>query len=1432
MPQQQSSPLINKNTTKQETHDYVYTTMVSHRGNPVSFAMRNDDGGIFYSVLNLSNTSQGSENDKLNWSKVSFNGQGASRVPFPAEIAQVGYGVVPNFQVAKYNSQNEPIIHGVDLNGNPIGKEGEILTPQAIRNQTDLFYSSTARLGAKAPFQALSDGKYIYLFRQSIPGDHPHNQLAENGDAEVGGEPVVNNTLLVDRFILSGSVLKLSREIRFQRSRHKTEPESRKDTLAAADMEGNPFFEPTKELAFANGLSNGNFSVLLIPGADPEQKRWQIFTGNTDSKRINSFNIRFDASLVFDTSDSEEFVDSFKQKFELNGRFIPDIQSGIRKGKNDLEIAQELLSLGVYREKGMNEDSLAEVTYTIRTGVAKDDFTLESTSEWPLIEYKADENIEEAYLENGLLKEEYAFLHGGDQDSLAPVSSPYIPKNGLTACYYHQQEIKPDGKPMKTKAAVMLAIGLEDKQGNAYIGILNFAVAANGRLSRITTDAVNMPDINVQALDENPYSNLEEIPTNDGNQVAWQQPQKMRLLNIDQHGLGTSGGVLKFAYTSASIGISQGYSDAVLAKEPYLFDDSLGRVNLYFKGRQDNFFVLYFNPNGSQSNTITDRNGQAVYPSLVLTPRIDRDLNLQVTATVSAPDNTASIHIRSADKLGEVVEAWNHLPKRFTQIAPILNGDNKLPLGTLAPLGGTVNSRIAYLKSTAGQGKVNLRTTVSNNLVFQEVHAFADHIGGGDSHSVPLTELSTFLSHNSAIQVANKSFTLLGDATITADLLYKSYLVGLVNDVADSDKLWAYLQSQGLVTTAPGKQDQGHLTPTALKGNAPSLSQTIVNEELANLNLQLLQVGNAGDKNARLARLKQALIELILDVAKVRFVTFQVQDANAQLVDNLEAGLEVQVYYNYQDHFRCFPENLGGASAWKWEQHRSYLFSATTNFNEGEDPQAEITAAFDYDYTVRKSVGQWEDWEASLALQLTPASNTDGAALYTTETSRLDALEPTEKGLSVEAWVKPDKHLTHSGMVMCYQHEGEHYSLGIERDGTDTFRYVAMLGNKLYLTQKTFSLENEQWRHLAFTHKKYWGYQLDSNEHINCGNDSSLQLPGEFALEVLVQVDKAGVLLEKPGEYRFAVDNNRQVSFHWAGKNYLEDSKGKSVPEQLEAFGQFYKITLIRSRNKPQNTGPSSLEYPITGGDGEGGEGQTKWYEGKSTDELIKGMAEKQDQMDEQMGFAQTSMLGGSPSSSDDPDPRYYHTLVVTQEDGSCQEWTSNAPRKASVVEAFQDLVMGGKGFVGTFASVRMWNRVLTLEEAKNLSLSENTGGLLSHWRMAEGDGTYLYDEVRENHGVAQGGTWTNSPQSNQVGQFQFYVDGTPELHETPVSSVHPSVEQFTVGGILTNTEPNQPAFSHQFQGTLEEIRIWDRPRSHSPFNRPKALSVICSWVR
>jgi len=134
---------------------------------------------------------------------------------------------------------------------------------------------------ADAPFQALSDGKHVYLFRQSI-----------------------ESTLYVDRFVFDPAQKTLTPnwEARFQRSRKRDLPASRKDTLGARTMEGESFFEPTTELPMVRNLEGGQFSVLLLPGRLPSEWRWQVFAANAGGE-IDAYSIRRSEDGLFDIAD-------------------------------------------------------------------------------------------------------------------------------------------------------------------------------------------------------------------------------------------------------------------------------------------------------------------------------------------------------------------------------------------------------------------------------------------------------------------------------------------------------------------------------------------------------------------------------------------------------------------------------------------------------------------------------------------------------------------------------------------------------------------------------------------------------------------------------------------------------------------------------------------------------------------------------------------------------------------------------------------------------------------------------------------------------------------------------------------------------------------------------------------------------------------------
>ncbi len=132
------------------------------------------------------------------------------------------------------------------------------------------------------PFQVLSDGQYVYLFRQST-----------------------KSTLLVDRFVMEVETGKLSNawEVRFRRSRKADVPSGPQDTLGSTDMEGKPFIEPTTDLNCIFTLYGGYFSVLILPTDLQSVSRWQIFVYNGNTGCLDSYSILRSANGLFDFSD-------------------------------------------------------------------------------------------------------------------------------------------------------------------------------------------------------------------------------------------------------------------------------------------------------------------------------------------------------------------------------------------------------------------------------------------------------------------------------------------------------------------------------------------------------------------------------------------------------------------------------------------------------------------------------------------------------------------------------------------------------------------------------------------------------------------------------------------------------------------------------------------------------------------------------------------------------------------------------------------------------------------------------------------------------------------------------------------------------------------------------------------------------------------------
>lgn len=214
----------------------------------------------------------------------------------------------------------------------PLALPGESDDPSVLaREQAELTYPDpsdpaaprryllrsryqTRKESAVAPVQLLSAMGHLYVFRQSRGG-----------------------TLLVDRFVLDGMTNQLGRkiEVRWRRSRQKYKPsEDMKqgaggllnvDSVDFRDTQDQPFYEPTTEICLRGDLTDGWFSVVLVPTGEHDVHRWHIFAYDGRSQKIELLSIRASEEGLFETRDYTVMEPRSNNDPTLVPRSIPGI---------------------------------------------------------------------------------------------------------------------------------------------------------------------------------------------------------------------------------------------------------------------------------------------------------------------------------------------------------------------------------------------------------------------------------------------------------------------------------------------------------------------------------------------------------------------------------------------------------------------------------------------------------------------------------------------------------------------------------------------------------------------------------------------------------------------------------------------------------------------------------------------------------------------------------------------------------------------------------------------------------------------------------------------------------------------------------------------------------------------------------------------------
>ncbi|KAJ4316693.1 hypothetical protein N0V84_007741 [Fusarium piperis] len=189
---------------------YLSTRLVTHNGITIAVALGKAEGGSLffaYSILNAE------EEDQVTKAKASATEEADTLdsqcwfenvkvLQFPSEFRVVGEEAVPVYEIPAVDRSSRKAIRALS---------------QKDKLNTWLSSSLCLMDPEVTDFQVLSNGRYVYLFRQgaSAAKASPSPYMTDNE----AGKPPVDGNLLCDRFTLVRTTLSQPLEARYQRSR-------------------------------------------------------------------------------------------------------------------------------------------------------------------------------------------------------------------------------------------------------------------------------------------------------------------------------------------------------------------------------------------------------------------------------------------------------------------------------------------------------------------------------------------------------------------------------------------------------------------------------------------------------------------------------------------------------------------------------------------------------------------------------------------------------------------------------------------------------------------------------------------------------------------------------------------------------------------------------------------------------------------------------------------------------------------------------------------------------------------------------------------------------------------------------------------------------------------------------------------------------------
>ena len=861
----------------------------------------------------------------------------------------------------------------------------------------------------------------------------------------------------------------------------------------------------------------------------------------------------------------------------------------------------------------------------------------------------------------------------------------------------------------------------------------------------------------------------------------------MSLLHTDPDGLTVSGGLLGFAYTN----------DA-----PQLFDSATGKLSLYFRGANEQFFAAYYDTKTARARTqLTAGEAQITFLARSAGSQMDG-----ATITVGDGADASTCTVTIANSANGITETWNRVPRNPRQFAAVLNGQASEPVfvGKVGATSGTVTSLSLAEKTNRALEKGSL-------------------LAVGDIKVTTSAEVSRGAE---SIDINSAAVTAAAETAIYL-IPYDYYTNATVNQPG-----YALQKGSLQFVVHPGTATDPVPNGTALGAGAAPSCQWVADAPGQAFDFD----GDdfiAGDKVEQVDAAGDLSLEAWVKPTKVdgisRVIHHHSDNSDYTLglkKQDLRSALEfdgaddyVEIPYQQAlnpDQFTisCWVKVTSGQGS-----YRSPITSRDDSpiggyiLYAGEDNkwQAWIGDGSSYQTVVGPDVAmnQWTHVAATYDdstlflyvngeqvgnLPTSFAANNNrplrigaGATerpanyLFNGQIDDVRIWDRARSADDIQADMNRRLSGTEPGSVGYWHFEGGRatdYS-GNGADGTvhgnpqivasplNAYSVFTGVGNQFI--KSTDAIPSGGWNHLAATFNQSYALKFDGEDYLDCGNNSTLDITQDLTLEVFLKVSslgkEQGILTkgtlddgtEQEVPYSLYIDADGKVVFEF------EDGNGDNHPYKSSSSitaNQFCKVAVTRKR------GRDTVENKVV-----------KDIQGEQI-EVIESV--DVNEWDDIRFYINDSAAG----------THKYEGAFPTGHNGTLEIGRTSS----------------SASFEGAISEVRIWNTAREPHEVNGV-ITGREQGLISWWRFNENEGNFTDDAKGGAHASIKGAQWVKTPDP-QGCPFVLYRNGVP-IDTESMAALDRGNAQFTLGAKVGGT------IGDRFEGSMEEVRVWKVARTH-----------------